>query len=357
MALFGNRLEFTGDVYVRNTLNMLVKGSKIPAIYGADAPKENSADLSTKGYELSLGWKDSFEIAGERFGYSLRGTLSDYATYVTRYDNNPEHLLGDYSVGQRIGDIWGFRVDGLFATDEEAIDYNTNVCDQLSYIGTSRMRGGVMAGDLKYRDLDDDHKLGIGLNTPENPGDREILGNGLASLQYGFTFAFDYMGFDASIFFQGTGDHYWYPAGMNMSFWGPYAYSYASFIPRDFYTTMCWSEDNPDAYFPRPRAYSSTGGQLRLINDRYLQNIRYLRLKNLTLGYTIPKEVTRVLSLEKVRVYFSGENLHYWSPLTKVTKYLDPEASFRRNKDNSSARNQMYYPWQKTFMFGIDITF
>ena len=144
---------------------------------------------------------------------------------------------------------------------------------------------------------------------------------------------------------------------MNMSFWGPYAYSYASFIPRDFYTTMCWSEDNPDAYFPRPRAYSSTGGQLRLINDRYLQNIRYLRLKNLTLGYTIPKKVTKVLSLEKVRVYFSGENLHYWSPLTKVTKYLDPEASFKRNDDNSSARNQMYYPWQKTFMFGIDITF
>ena len=120
---------------------------------------------------------------------------------------------------------------------------------------------------------------------------------------------------------------------------------------------MCWSEDNPDAYFPRPRAYSSTGGQLRLINDRYLQNIRYLRLKNLTLGYTIPKKVTKVLSLEKVRVYFSGENLHYWSPLTKVTNYLDPEASFQRNDTNSSARNQMYYPWQKTYMFGIDITF
>ena len=121
--------------------------------------------------------------------------------------------------------------------------------------------------------------------------------------------------------------------------------------------TFFKQEDNPDAYFPRPRAYSSTGGQLRLINDRYLQNIRYLRLKNLTLGYTIPKKVTKVLSLDKVRVYFSGENLHYWSPLTKVTKYLDPEASFRRNNDNSSARNQMYYPWQKTFMFGIDITF
>ncbi|MGM9790896.1 MAG: SusC/RagA family TonB-linked outer membrane protein [Candidatus Cryptobacteroides sp.] len=357
VALFGNRLEFTGDVYVRNTLNMLVKGTKIPALYGADAPKENSADLSTKGYELALSWKDSFELAGERFGYSIRGTLSDYATYVTRYANNPDKILSDYYEGQRIGDIWGFRVDGFFATDEEAIDYNTNVCDQLSYIGTSRMRGGVMAGDLKYLDLNDDQLLSIGSNTVENPGDREILGNSLASLQYGFTFAFDYMGFDASIFFQGTGDHYWYPSGMNMSFWGPYSYSYTSFIPRDFYTTMCWSEDNPDAYFPRPRAYSSTGGQLRLINDRYLQNIRYLRLKNLTLGYTIPKNITKVLSLQKVRVYFSGENLHYWSPLTKVTKYLDPEAAFRRYTSENNARDHMFYPWQKTYMFGIDITF
>lgn len=356
LGFFGNRLEFTGDVYVRNTLNMLVDGEKIPAVYGASAPKVNSANLSTKGYELALSWRDSFKLAGHRFGYSIKGTLSDYRSYVTKYANNPKNLINTYYEGQRIGDIWGFQVDGLFASDKEAKDYNANVCDIQSYI-TGRMTGGVMAGDLKYVDLDGDKKLGIGANTLDNPGDQKILGNSLASLQYGFNLGIDWLGFDASVFFQGTGDHYWYPTGMNMPFWGPYAYSYTSFIPRDFYTNMCWSEDHPDAYFPRPRSYSSTGGQLSKVNSRYLQNLRYLRLKNLTVGYTIPEKLTKAIHVDKIRLYFTGENLCYWSPLTKVTKYLDPEACFKRNSDNSSARNQMYYPWQKSYMFGIDITF
>lgn len=355
-GLFGNKLEFTGDIYMRNTLNMLVDGTKIPAVYGADAPKVNSADLSTKGYELALSWRDSFKLAGKPFGYSLKGTLSDYATYVTRYANNPDKLINDYYVGQRVGDIWGFVVDGLFETTEEAKDYNANVCDIESYIST-RMTGGVQAGDLRYVDLDGDKKLGLGQGTVEDPGDRKILGNSLASLQYGFTAAIDYLGFDISAFFQGTGNHYWYPAGMNMSFWGPYAYSYTSFLPRDFYTKMCWSEDHPDAYFPRPRAYSSTGGQLSKVNSRYIQNTRYLRFKNLTIGYTLPKALVNRIGLEKTRVYFTGENLCYWSPIAKVSKYIDPESTFQRNSENSNARNQMYYPWQKTFMFGIDITF
>lgn len=355
-AFFKNRLQFTGDIYMRNTVNMLVDGTKIPAVYGASAPKVNSADLSTRGYELALSWKDSFKLAGKPFGYSVRGTLSDYRTYVTKYANNPGKLINTYYEGQRVGDIWGFVVDGLFESDFEAKTYQNEVCDIESYI-TGRMTGGVMAGDLRYVDLDGDGKLGVGKGTVDDPGDRKILGNSLASLQYGFNLSLDWMGFDVSAFFQGTGNHYWYPTGMNMSFWGPYAYSYTSFIPRDFYTTMCWSEDHPDAYFPRPRAYSSTGGQLSKVNSRYLQNLRYLRFKNLTVGYTIPQEITRKAAIEKVRIYFSGENLCYWSPLTKVTKYLDPEAAFQRNSDNSSARNQMYYPWQKTYMFGIDIVF
>ncbi len=355
-ALLGNRLEFTGDVYIRNTVNMLVDGQKIPGVYGASAPKVNSADLTTRGYELALSWRDQFKLAGKPFGYSIKGTLSDYRTYVTRYANNPDKLLSDYYVGQRVGDIWGFVVDGLFESDEEAKDYQNNVCDIESYI-TGRMTGGVMAGDLKYVDLDGDKKLTTGAGTLEDPGDRKILGNSLASLQYGFNLSMDWMGFDISAFFQGTGNHYWYPTRMNMSFWGPYAYSYTSFIPRDFYTKMCWSETHTDAYFPRPRAYSSTGGQLSKVNNRYLQNLRYLRFKNLTVGYTLPAELTKKISIDKVRIYFTGENLCYWSPLKKVTEYLDPEAAFQRNSANDSARNQMYYPWQKTYMFGIDITF
>ncbi len=371
-SLLNSRLEFTAEGYIRDTKNMLVQGNALPSVYGADSPKENSADLRTRGYELSLGWRDSFKLAGKPFNYSVRASLSDYDSHITRYANNPTKNLADYYVGQRIGDIWGFVVDGLFATDEEAKYYQENVCDALTYIGTSRMQGGFLAGDLRYVDLDNDgsgangiNKITLGDNTADKPGDRKILGNSLPSMQYGFTLAFDWMGFDVNAFFQGTGTHYWYPSGMNVAFWGSYAYSYyTAFMPRDFLKTV-WSEENPNTYFPRARCYSSTGGELAPVNSRYIQNVRYLRFKNLTVGYTIPQHLTKKICLEKVRFYFSGENLAYWSPIKKYTKYLDPESSYRRDTStssngiykNSDASDAVAYPWQKTLMFGIDITF
>ena len=94
------------------------------------------------------------------------------------------------------------------------------------------------------------------------------------------------------------------------------------------------------------------------MNDRYLQNIRYLRFKNLTVGYTVPKKATRKIGIEKIRVYFSGENLAYWSPFKKHSRYIDPEAAFDRLSGGSPSRyNNAFYPWQKTMMFGVDITF
>ena len=128
-----------------------------------------------------------------------------------------------------------------------------------------------------------------------------------------------------------------------------------SYIPKDF-LQQCWSENNPDAYFPRPVAYYAyTGGaQLNRVNTRYLQNIRYLRFKNLTVGYTLPKKATRKIGIEKIRFYFTGENLAYWSPLKKHTIYIDPEAAFNRDSNDF---NRAFYPWHKSYMFGIDITF
>ena len=101
-------------------------------------------------------------------------------------------------------------------------------------------------------------------------------------------------------------------------------------------------------------AYSATSGPMSYVNDRYLQNIRYMRLKNLTVGYTVPVSLTKKIGIDQIRVYFSGENLCYWSPLKKRTKYVDPEAAFNRS---SGVDNNAYYPWQKTCTFGVDITF
>ena len=357
LGMFNNRLTFTGEVYRRNTLNMLTTGPDLPAVYGADSPKTNAADLKTEGYELSLGWRDQFTLAGHPFGYHLRGNLSDFRTIITRFDNPTKSLAMSYYEGMRYGEIWGYVVDGLFKTDEEAKDYTTNVLDCSMING--RMTGGFRAGDLRFVDLDNDGKgetvntLSTGANTVDSPGDRKIIGN---ALQYGFTFGFDWLGFDVSAFFQGTGNHYWYPAGMNYMFWGPYSYSYVSFLQRDF-IQRCWSEENPDAYFPRPRSYSATGGELARVNTRYLQNIRYLRFKNLTVGYTLPSVATRKVGIDKVRLYFSGENLAYWSPLKANTRYLDPESAYTRDSGSAAAQDHISYPWQRTLMFGIDVTF
>ena len=137
-----------------------------------------------------------------------------------------------------------------------------------------------------------------------------------------------------------------------MPFWGPYSYPYLSFLQKDFLADV-WTAENTDAYFPRAMAYSANGGVLSNVNDRYLQNLRYLRFKNLTVGYTLPQSWTGKARIESVRIYFTGENLCYWSPLKKHSRYVDPEAAI----DRSDAYNNAYYPWQKSFLFGIDVTF
>ncbi len=375
-SFLDNRLNFTAEAYIRDTKDMLVQSVAIPSVYGADAPLENSADLRTRGYELSLNWRDSFMLAGREFNYSIGASLSDYDSYITRYDNNPTKKLTDYYEGQRIGEIWGFVVDGLFETDAEAQDYQNNKVDALAYIGSDRMQGGFLAGDLIYRDLDNRlektnadgepmNMITLGSNTKDDPGDRKIIGNSLPSLQYGINLSFDWYGFDVSAFFQGVGNTDFYPPGMNIAFWGSYSYAYCTaFMPRNYIQTV-WSEQNPDTYFPRPRVYSSTGGELAPVNTRYLQNVRYLRFKNLTVGYTLPEKWTKAVKIDKVRLYFSGENLAYWSPIKKYTKFLDPESAYRRDTNktttgmykNSDNKDAVAYPWQKTLMFGIDITF
>ena len=119
-----------------------------------------------------------------------------------------------------------------------------------------------------------------------------------------------------------------------------------------------WSEDNLDAYFPFPRGYEAysdnTNSHYTLTspNDRYIQNVAYLRLKNLTVGYTLP-----VLKkyLQQIRIYFTGENLAYWSPMKKYCKFFDPEAAVSSSSyiENSGE----VYNFSKVFSFGIDITF
>ena len=346
MAFFGNRLEVSAEAYIRDTKDMLTAGESLPAVYGASAPKENVADLRTKGYEFTIGWRDTFKLGGKPFNYGVSVVFSDYVSHITRF-NNPDKLFAkSYWVGQKYGDIWGYHVDGLFATDEEAKSYSV---DQSKVNDAQIFPDGLFAGDMKFADLDGDGAINKGAEKVGDSGDWQIIGNSQPRYNYGINLTGNWNGFDLAVFFQGIGHMDWYPGADARAFWGPYARPYMTFIPKDFLND-CWSEENPNAYYPRPRGYIAMNANrpLGVVNDRYLQNIGYLRLKNLTFGYTLPQKITRKASIDKLRIYFSGENLFYLAPGLHG-KYVDPEMAM-------TGGNLRLYPWQKSFVFGIDIT-
>ena len=350
MAFLNNRLGFTGEFYIRDTKDMLTAGIALPSVYGASSPKMNTADLRTQGYELTLSWKDMFMLFGKPFSYNASVVFSDYVSEITKFDNPERSFAKNYYEGMRWGEIWGYRIDGYFVSDEEAKNWPVDQSTVNNIINASAgAEKGLRAGDLKYRDIDGDNRISTGKNTVDDPGDREIIGNSEPRYNYGINLGFQWCGIDFSVFFQGVGHQDWYPEQNTLLFWGPYGRPYTTFIPKDFHTQI-WTEDNTDAYFPRPRGYVAieSGRELTEPNDRYLQNAGYCRLKSLTVGYTLPQKWTRKIKIDDVRFYFSGENLVTWHNIH--TDYIDPEAAVTGNSNS-------IYPWQKTFIFGIDITF
>lgn len=351
LGFFGNRLTITGDAYIRDTKNMLCDGMQLPSVYGAEVPRQNIADMRTRGWELSIGWQDQITLVGKPFSYSVSAGISDYITKITRY-NNPSKLLSKYYVGQTLGELWGFSVGGLFASDEEAANYPVDQTYLNQQIITSVGEPGLRAGDVKYLDLDGDNVISIGANTLDNPGDQKIIGNTLPRYAYNFKLSASWYGVDISAFFQGIGHQDWYPSGNSISFWGPYSRPYCSFIPSNFMDNV-WSETNRNAYFPRARGYEALQPNYSMgsPNDRYLQNIAYFRLKNLTIGYTVPLPKGFVKDL---RIYLTGENLFYFSPLKKHSKYVDPEQA--TSTDTRYENSGVSYNFNKTFSIGASIT-
>ena len=375
-----NRLALVADVYQKKTTDMYVVGAEIPAVAGYSAPKGNNADLKTFGWELSLAWNDSFQLAGKSFNYNARVAVWDSRSFITRYtaktNRVPLIYAGSYYEGMEIGEFWGYHVDGLFATDEEARDWGVNAQSTSFWSGENVSWG---AGDIKFADLggakDSDGNdipdgfVNYGARTLEDHGDLIKIGNTSPRYHYGINFGANWNGFDASVFFQGIGKRDWYPAGSSGLFWGQYDYPWGYSLPwqNDERWTPERQEADPDyylkAYWPRLRGYLgiSNRGTVRAANDRYMQNARYLRLKNLSFGYTIPKPLTRRAGLEKVRVFFSGENLCFFSPLKKYARNFDPEMLEAGDSVVGTTRGTngdgYGYPMTKSYTFGINLTF
>lgn len=355
VGFFNNSLTASVDWFQRNTDGMLTEGATLPSVLGTDSPQENAADLRTRGFEIALAYNKTFQVDGSPLNFFVSGTLSDSETVITRFDN-PNNSLLDYYQGMTIGELWGYHVDGLFQSAEEI----ANHADQTRVSNRIMAAGGLQPGDVRYVDLNGDGVVNEGENTVDDPGDRRIIGNTAPHYLYSFNVGASWKGFDLSVFFQGVGQQEWYPNTDSRIFWAMYNRPYDTFIRKDLANNI-WSPENPDAYFPRMFGYIalSDSDNLGAVNNRYLQDVSYLRVKNLTFGYTVPQKFIEELPFTKVRLYFSGENLFTF---TKLTDYIDPEAasnSVNLNKPSTSTNRStaQTLPFSKIYSLGVSIQF
>lgn len=357
------RLRFSGDAYIRKTTDMFTVGKALPAVFGADVPKGNYADMTTRGWELSLSWHDNFTLANKPFNYDIRFTLADYTSKIDKY-NNPEKNLDSYYEGMTVGEIWGYETEGFFTSAE---DIANHASQKLYYASNS---GTWLPGDIKFKDLNDDNVIDYGTNKVGDPGDRKVIGNTTPRYTYSFNVGGDWNGIFFSAFFQGVGKQDWWPGNDNALFWGQYNRPYNN-IPKSMIGEI-WSEENPNTYFPRYRGYVALQStrELSVIQTKYLQNVAYLRLKNLQVGYNIPKNILAATKMQAARIYLSAENIFCWSPLYKHTKNFDVTNIYGEDAEakdvasdggtNSIISNggrSYSYPLLKSISLGLSVTF
>ena len=362
----GGRLNFSGDAYIRKTTDMFAVGMDLPAVFGATPPKGNYADMTTRGWEATFRWHDQFAVAGKPFKYNIRVTVADYQSKIGKY-SNAEKSLGsnfdaqfNYYEGMTLGELWGYETEGFFTSEDDV----KNHAPQKLYFASNS--GKWLPGDIKFKDLNNDGVIDYGTNKVGDPGDRRIIGNTTPRYTYGVGLGADWNGFFFSAFFQGVGKQDWWPGTDNSFFWGQYSRPYGN-IPSAMLGNI-WSEDNPDAYFPRYRGYVAlqSSRELSVVQTRYLQSVAYVRLKNLQFGYNLPNKLLSSVKMQNARIYVSGENLWSWSPLYKRTKSIDVgsiygqdnEAASEMGNSGISNGSQVYnYPILKTISVGLSVTF
>lgn len=359
LNMFNGRMELVADWYNRRTYDMYTTGPTLPDTYGASAPKGNYADMYTRGWELSLSWNDSFQLGTSPFSYGVKATLADSRSFITKY-YNPTMNINDYYVGYEIGDVWGWRVEGLFRDQAQIDTYWTDINTGLPIpYEQTRIRmhddGITYPGDVIFSDLNKNNQIDSGSDTVDDPGDQTIIGNTAPRLPYSFNFDVSWHGFSISAFFQGVGKRLWCPSKEG-PFWGQYCRPYAQAYK--WQLDHSWSPENPDALLPKYTGYCGISWQNKRI-DRYMMDVSYIRLKNLQFGYSFPKKILDKIHMSKLMLYFSAENLWTWSPMHKYTKDFDVvTVCYGSDSDLGGSQGDGYnYPTMRTFSFGLQIEF
>lgn len=354
VRFLNSMIGVTFDWYRRYNKDMLAVGRDLPKTVGTDPAYTNAGEMQTTGYEIGVDF--NLPINKNVMIYAT-ASLSDYQQKITKWDN-PTKRLGTFYEGMKVGEIWGFETDRLFT---EA-DFTTSVDGNGKTIYTpvagipdqSKLISGnfkqYQPGDVKYKNLDGDDIISAGELTAEEPGDLKVIGNTTPRYEYSFRLGANFYGFDVDIFFQGVGKRdFWASSDMVLPLYNRTDALYEKQM--DF-----WSTDNPDGFYPRPffghaaNAIGSgvTGSNNFITQSRYLLDMSYLRLKNITVGYTLPIALTKKVGIDKARVYFSGQNI---AEFKSSRLPVDPEI------DDTEASWGRAYPYPRTLSVGLQVNF
>ncbi|MDR0699791.1 MAG: TonB-dependent receptor [Tannerella sp.] len=330
-AALKNRLFGSFDYFWKENTNMLIPVT-YPSMLGADAPRTNSGSLEIKGWEIALGWRDR---VGD-LSYSIKGSLSDARNKVVERvgSNIITHGLNATPTGYPLSSWFGYVFDGIIQNEQELAEYEARFPN-----GGIPGHGDLSIGDAKYKDLDNDGKLTVLGDDPENgTGDVVYLGNTNPRYNFGLNLGAEYRGFDFSTFIQGVGDRTIFLEGDADK---PFAQPW--FQSAEYWFGKTWTEDRTDAKYP---AITNKGKRSYnyYISSNTKHNVAYMRLKNLQVGYTIPEKYVRNLKMEKIRLYFSGEDLY---EIHNAPGGWDPE-------DGGGFTG---YPFARNFSFGVNVVF
>lgn len=342
--ILDNHIGITFDYFERNTKGMIQPAS-MPATFGVGAPRINAGNFRSRGYEITI---DANYTIGKDI--ALYGTLgfSDYKTVFTKWDNpNMSISTASNYVGKTYGEIWGFETDRYF---ESAADVTASP-SQTVLQSSQFFKFGP--GDIKYKDLNDDKKIDGGKMTLTDHGDVKVIGNTQPRYIYNARIGGSWKNFDLDIFIQGVGKRSWWGIGNTaLPMWQALDILYANQL--DY-----WTPDNPNARYPAlfpgntatAIAGLSAGTHNFAPQTKYLMNLAYCRLKNVSIGYTMPANLLAKYKVQKVRFYVSGQNL---AEISNVGAPIDPEMTEASISASYAGR---VYPFNRQFSFGLQITY